>query len=75
VEVVEAAILAQTGKMPQRSTSGGTSDGRFIAPYCQQILELGVCNDTIHHVNERVLTQQIQGRSELYEQILTKLLV
>ena len=59
---------------PTVSTSGGTSDGRFIAPFCPEIIELGVCNDTIHQVNERVAISELTLLSELYEKILISLL-
>ncbi|MEH6543389.1 MAG: succinyl-diaminopimelate desuccinylase [Porticoccaceae bacterium] len=56
------------------STSGGTSDGRFIAPLGTQVLELGPINATIHQVNECVLVQDIDDLSEIYQHILSQLL-
>ena len=56
------------------STSGGTSDGRFIAPLGTQVLELGPINATIHQVNECVLVQDIDDLSEIYRHILSQLL-
>jgi succinyl-diaminopimelate desuccinylase len=56
------------------STSGGTSDGRFIAPTGAQVLELGPLNATIHQVNEHVSVQDLNDLTEVYERILTKLL-
>ena len=50
-----AAIKEETGLEPELSTSGGTSDGRFIAPYGVEVVELGPLNATIHKVNEEVL--------------------
>ena len=44
------AIIKMTGSAPELSTSGGTSDGRFIAPTGAQVIELGPCNNTIHQV-------------------------
>ena len=51
-DAVSSAVLEITGRMPQFSTTGGTSDGRFIAPTGAQVVELGVGNATIHKVNE-----------------------
>lgn len=56
------------------STSGGTSDGRFIAPLGTQVLELGPINATIHQVNECVLVQDIDDLSKIYQHILSQLL-
>lgn len=56
------------------STSGGTSDGRFIAPTGAQVLELGPINATIHQVNEHVSIQDLNDLSLIYEKILIELL-
>jgi succinyl-diaminopimelate desuccinylase len=56
------------------STSGGTSDGRFIAPTGAQVLELGPINATIHQVNECVAVAALDELSEIYRRILEKLL-
>ncbi|MDC1536844.1 succinyl-diaminopimelate desuccinylase [Candidatus Thioglobus sp.] len=60
---------------PELSTSGGTSDGRFIAQEGTQVVELGPINATIHQVNESVLVQDLEDLSKIYYQILTNLLV
>jgi succinyl-diaminopimelate desuccinylase len=60
---------------PELSTSGGTSDGRFIAQEGTQVVELGPINETIHQVNESVLVQDLEDLSKIYSQILTNLLV
>ena len=60
---------------PELSTSGGTSDGRFIAQEGTQVVELGPINATIHQVNESVLVQDLEDLSKIYYQILTSLLV
>src|SRR5690606_4791582 len=52
VEAAQAAIRAETGLETELSTSGGTSDGRFIAKVCPQVIELGPPNATIHKINE-----------------------
>ena len=59
---------------PVLSTSGGTSDGRFIAQKGTQVVELGPINATIHQVNESVLVQDLEDLSKIYTQILTNLL-
>ena len=60
---------------PELSTSGGTSDGRFIAQEVTQVVELGPINATIHQVDESVLVQDLEDLSKIYSQILTNLLV
>jgi succinyl-diaminopimelate desuccinylase len=56
------------------STSGGTSDGRFIAPTGAQVVELGVVNATIHKVNEHVAVADIDRLSRIYERVMQRLL-
>ena len=76
-ELVEAAIRgveAVTGERPALSTSGGTSDGRFIATLGAQVVELGPLNDTIHKVNERVRASDLDALSRIYEATLQALL-
>lgn len=58
----------------QPSTSGGTSDGRFIATMGTQVVELGPVNATIHQVNERVLASDLELLTEIYYQTLVRLL-
>ena len=59
---------------PAFSTTGGTSDGRFIAPTGAQVVELGVGNATIHKVNECVRIADIEQLSLVYERVMEKLL-
>ncbi len=76
-ELVDAAckaIHAVTGRNTELSTSGGTSDGRFIAPTGAQVLELGPLNATIHKVNECVKADDLDTLSDIYEQMLVNLL-
>lgn len=76
-ELVNAARIAiknVTGTDTELSTSGGTSDGRFIAPTGAQVLELGVLNATIHQINEHVNIAELEPLAEIYEQILVELL-
>lgn len=56
------------------STSGGTSDGRFISQMGTQVVELGPVNETIHQVNESVSVQDLEDLTEIYFQVLTKIL-
>ncbi|GGK78951.1 succinyl-diaminopimelate desuccinylase [Amphritea balenae] len=69
------SIRAITGQETELSTSGGTSDGRFIAPTGAQVVELGPINATIHKVNERVKVDDLDTLSSLYENILARLMV
>ena len=66
VEAVQQAAEQVTGRRPTLSTSGGTSDGRFIAPTGAQVVELGPCNATIHQVNESVTVADIELLAEIY---------
>ena len=54
VDLVATCIERELGVVPERSTSGGTSDGRFIAPTGTQVVEFGPSNESIHRVNENV---------------------
>ena len=74
VNAAKTAIRHITGTETELSTSGGTSDGRFIAPTGAQVLELGVLNATIHQVNEHVNLDELEPLAEIYEQILIELL-
>ena len=68
------AIAKTTGLEPQLSTSGGTSDGRFIADICRQIVEFGPCNATIHKLNENVEIDDLAQLSEIYRLTIENLL-
>lgn len=69
-----AAVSAVTGQAAGLSTSGGTSDGRFIATLGCQVIELGPCNATIHKVDECVRAADLDVLSAIYEDILKRLL-
>lgn len=69
-----AAVKAVTGSEPALSTGGGTSDGRFIATMGAQVVELGVCNPTIHKVNECVAVADIDALHAMYLGVLERLL-
>jgi succinyl-diaminopimelate desuccinylase len=72
--VVAEAVRRVTGTPPRLSTSGGTSDGRFIAPLGADVIELGVVNRTIHKVNEHVRVADIDRLKAAYEGVLDGLL-
>jgi len=74
VDVAMAAVRDVTGGTPELSCTGGTSDGRFIADICNEIVELGPVNATIHKVNERVLAADLEALSAIYRRILERLL-
>ncbi len=74
VDAARAAIREVAHIEAELSTSGGTSDGRFIAPTGAQVLELGPINATIHQVNECVAVTALDELAEIYRRILEKLL-
>jgi succinyl-diaminopimelate desuccinylase len=74
-EAVSDAVHDVTGLRPQFSTTGGTSDGRFIAPTGAQVVEVGVGNATIHKVNECARVADIDALSRIYERIMERVLV
>ena len=73
-DVVQQAVLEETGLTAELSTSGGTSDGRFIAPYGVDVVELGPLNATIHKVNEEVLVTDLDRLERIYYRIAELLL-
>ena len=73
VEAVQAAIQAETGLDTQLSTTGGTSDGRFIAQICPQVIELGPPNATIHMIDEHVAVSDIEPLKNIYRRVLENL--
>jgi len=74
VDAARAAIKSTTGIDTLLSTSGGTSDGRFIAPTGAQVVELGPVNATIHQINECVNAVELDKLTVIYEKILQQLL-
>ena len=70
VEVVQEAIGSVTGIDTQLSTTGGTSDGRFIAQICPEVIELGPPNATIHKINEHVAMADIEPLKDIYREVL-----
>jgi succinyl-diaminopimelate desuccinylase len=75
VTAVSSAIRDVTGLETELSTSGGTSDGRFIAPTGSQVVELGPANATIHQVNENVNIDHLEKLSLVYEKVLEIMLI
>ena len=73
-DAVQKAVHELTGRKPELSTTGGTSDGRFIAPTGAQVVELGVINATIHKVNECVRISDMTTLSKMYERVMELLL-
>ncbi|MBS3916189.1 MAG: succinyl-diaminopimelate desuccinylase [Sulfuritalea sp.] len=74
VEVVSQSIREIAGIETELSTSGGTSDGRFIADICPEVIELGPLNATIHKIDEHIAVDDIEQLSRIYERILHLLL-
>jgi succinyl-diaminopimelate desuccinylase len=73
VDAVREAITAETGVETQLSTTGGTSDGRFIAQVCPEVIELGPPNATIHKVDEHVALADIEPLKNVYRRTLENL--
>jgi succinyl-diaminopimelate desuccinylase len=73
-DAASRAVREEMQVTPQLSTSGGTSDGRFIAPMGAQVIELGVINESIHKVNECVRIADIDGLQRIYRRTLELLL-
>ena len=71
VDLVRAAVADVTGKSPALSTSGGTSDARFIKDYCP-IVEFGLVNTTMHKIDERVPTADLVTLTAIYRRVLEK---
>ena len=75
VDVATEAVRAVTGFAPELSCTGGTSDGRFIADICSDLVELGPVNASIHQVNERVRAVDLGGLAAIYLGVLERLLI
>lgn len=74
VAAAQSAILEVTGQVTQLSTAGGTSDGRFIAAICPQIVELGPVNASIHKLNEHIELDSLEKLPQIYLGMLRALL-
>jgi succinyl-diaminopimelate desuccinylase len=73
VNAVREAIRDETGLETELSTTGGTSDGRFIAQICPQVIELGPTNATIHKIDEHIPVADIEPLKNIYRRVLDKL--
>jgi len=73
VHAVQAAITDETAIQTQLSTTGGTSDGRFIAQICPQVIELGPPNATIHKIDEHIALADIEPLKNIYRRVLERL--
>lgn len=73
VAAARGAILAETGLTTELSTTGGTSDGRFIAKICPQLIEFGPINASIHKINEHVLVSSLEPLSRIYRGVMERL--
>jgi succinyl-diaminopimelate desuccinylase len=67
---IQESIMQITSQKPIFNSAGGTSDGRFIAPYGVEVVELGVRNNTIHQVDERVLVSDVINLQKIYEKLI-----
>jgi succinyl-diaminopimelate desuccinylase len=74
VDIATDAIRAIAGVVPVLSCEGGTSDGRYIARICPEVVEIGPVNATIHKVDERVAVADLEPLAAIYERILARLL-
>jgi succinyl-diaminopimelate desuccinylase len=74
VQSVARAVKNVTGRTPELSTSGGTSDGRFIADICREIVELGPINASIHKLDEHILLTDLDALSRIYQFALADIL-
>jgi succinyl-diaminopimelate desuccinylase len=75
IPAVEQAVQTITGRKPELSTSGGTSDGRFISPAGAEVVEFGAINATIHKANEEILIADIARMRDTYAEMLRLLLL
>ena len=74
VEAISASIRSELGVEADLSTTGGTSDGRFIASICPQLVEFGPVNESIHKVNECIALADVEALSRVYYRTLIALL-
>ena len=70
VDALSAAVQAVTGVQPALSTSGGTSDGRFLATLAREVVEFGPLNESIHEIDEHVRVADLEPLSTIYERTI-----
>jgi len=75
IDAVSAAVTEDTGKAPQLSTGGGTSDGRFISPAGTDVVELGPVNASIHKIDEHVKVEDVVTLTRMYKRIMELMLI
>ena len=68
-DILSTAVKGVTGKQPELSTTGGTSDARFIKDFCP-VAEFGLISQTMHKVDERVAIEDIRNLTKIYESVL-----
>ena len=73
-DAMSESIAAVTGQTAELSTTGGTSDGRFIAKHCREVIEFGPPNATIHQINERIRVADLEPLAKIYEGAMRALL-
>jgi succinyl-diaminopimelate desuccinylase len=73
VDTLRAAIAQETGLQAELSTTGGTSDGRFLAQICPQVVEFGPPNASIHKINEYVHLADIEPLKNIYRRVMEQL--
>jgi succinyl-diaminopimelate desuccinylase len=74
IDLVSSAIKDVTGRAPKLSTTGGTSDARFIAEICSEVVEFGPVNASIHKLNEHIELAALEKLPRIYLDILRALL-
>lgn len=74
VDLLSKAVYAVTGAEPMLSTTGGTSDGRFLAEICPQVVELGPVNASIHKIDEHIAIADLTPLADIYREALVRLL-
>jgi len=74
-DALSSAIKAETGLDTELSTTGGTSDGRFIAQICPQVIEFGPTNATIHKIDEHIWVSEIEPLKNIYRRTMENLLL
>ena len=74
VNILSDAVEEISGTKPTISTTGGTSDGRFISKLCDQVVEFGPINESIHKINENVVINDIETLKDVYKLTISKIL-
>ena len=71
----QISIKEELNIEPEISTDGGTSDGRFMAKICDQVIEFGLINESIHKINEHTTSASLDAVTKIYTSMLNRLLV